>query len=191
MDVARHLSRQAGVAGVLSACYYTLFGTVNDAYVIAAVALWKRWQRGQGLVPLWLDSLCDSSLVFPAALALGLSYLAWRWTQYSKPTTSGEAAGPLKPLLFPCQTTHTRLFPKKHSFKYSYLMVGIPVGWEGDSGGMIATGPPGIARKGWYQVHSADYLERGSGHLTLREKLDTYLTSQVRPFPVITGFLVN
>ncbi|KAI0170614.1 hypothetical protein BJ166DRAFT_199420 [Pestalotiopsis sp. NC0098] len=192
MDVARHLFQQAGVAGVLSACYYTLFGTVNDAYIIATVALWKRWRRGQGLVPPWLDSLCDRSLIFPAALALGLSYLTWRWTQYSKTTTSGEAAGPLKPLLFPCQTTHARLFPKKHSFKYSYLMVGIPVGWEGDSGGMIATGPPGIARRGWYQVHSADYLERGSGHLTLREKLDAYLTSQgIEPSQYPFAYLVT
>ncbi|KAL8910450.1 MAG: hypothetical protein Q9171_004244 [Xanthocarpia ochracea] len=36
----------------------------------------------------------------------------------------------MKPLLFPSKTSHTRLFPKKHSFTYSYLLVGIPVGWR-------------------------------------------------------------
>ena len=89
-------------------------------------------------------------------------------------------AGPGKVLLFPCTTTHSRMFPEKNSFSYSYLVVGIPVGWEGNAGGMVSVGGQGSpASKGWYHVNAADYLERGSGHLGLRGKLDKYLRSQV------------
>lgn len=87
--------------------------------------------------------------------------------------------GPGRPLLFPCKTTHTRFFPKKHSFEYSYLLVGIPIGWTGTAGGMISNDGNGTGVKGWYNVNAADYLERGDGHIGLRGKLDAYLKSQV------------
>lgn len=86
-----------------------------------------------------------------------------------------------KPMLFPCTTTHTRKFPEKHSFVYSYLVVGIPVGWSGVSGGgMISMTAPGELavekqRKGWFHVDAGDYLERGSSHLGLRGKMDAHL----------------
>lgn len=96
-----------------------------------------------------------------------------------------------KSMLFPCQTTHTRIFPKKHSFSYSYLLVGIPVGWKGSTGGMISSDveldltpwyrrilslKPGGA---WYTVNGDDYLARGHVEGGLRGKLDGYLLSQV------------
>lgn len=92
--------------------------------------------------------------------------------------------GPGKPLLFPCITTHTRLVPKMHSFVYSYLVVGVPVGWTGVCGGMISVAGEGPAvdrkreQKGWYHIDAGDYLERGNGHLGLRGKLDAHLLSQ-------------
>ncbi|WQF88714.1 hypothetical protein CDEST_13728 [Colletotrichum destructivum] len=96
---------------------------------------------------------------------------------------------PARPLLIPCTTTHRRTFPEKHAFTYSYLVVGIPVGWRGTYAGMVSSGveapswtscfslapKPG---KGWFDVNPADYLERGNGHLGLRGKLDAYLESQ-------------
>lgn len=90
-------------------------------------------------------------------------------------------------LLFPCKTTHTRTFPKRHSFEYSYLVVGIPVGWEGISGGLVSCSSTKSSwfcksTKGWFHVDPADYLERGNGQLGLRGKLDAYLKSQVRVF---------
>ncbi|KAL8418063.1 hypothetical protein RB594_001610 [Gaeumannomyces avenae] len=100
-----------------------------------------------------------------------------------------KQSGPGKPLLFPSRTTHSRMFPKKHSFSYSYLVVGIPVGWSGASGGLISADLPPSPKwlswlwpgtgvtKGWYHVDAADYLERGNGHLGLRGKLDAYLAS--------------
>lgn len=97
-----------------------------------------------------------------------------------------------KVLFFPCRTTHARLFPKKHSFSHSYLVVGIPVGWEGTAGGLVSSGiqeqNDGLlswlslgltSKKAWYDVNAADYLERGRGHLGLRGKLDEFLKTQV------------
>ncbi|KAK6437318.1 hypothetical protein LTR95_006494 [Oleoguttula sp. CCFEE 5521] len=81
----------------------------------------------------------------------------------------------LPPLLIPSKTTHTRLFPKKHSFDYSYLLVGIPVGSSGRlSNALSVDGSP----PAWFDVRSADYLNRGDSHLTLANKLKSYLHTQ-------------
>lgn len=100
-------------------------------------------------------------------------------------TSTTKWTGPGKVLLFPCKTTHSRLFPKKHSFAYSYLVVGIPVGWEGVSGGLVSSSS---MKRSWsslsttcrFRVDAADHLERGDAHLGLRGKLDAYLKSEVR-----------
>lgn len=101
------------------------------------------------------------------------------------PSNTSPWTGPGNVLLIPGLTTHTRLFPKKHSFNYSYLVVGIPVGWEGISGGMVSSYSNkhswlSFARKGWYHIDPEDYLDRGNRELGLRGKLDAYLKSQVR-----------
>lgn len=82
----------------------------------------------------------------------------------------------LKPNLFPCRTTHTRMFPTKHSFSYSYLMVGVPIGWNG-SNAMLSTDAAG-EQNSWFKVHSDDYLARGHHDGGLAGKLRAYLTSQ-------------
>lgn len=112
------------------------------------------------------------------------------WT--SPPAAKWDGFG--KVLLFPCQTTHSRLFPKKHSFAYSYLVVGIPVGWEGVAGGLVSAGvtenegslisswfslKPTLKRA-WFDTNAGDYLERGKSRLGLRGKLDEFLRTQVR-----------
>ncbi len=96
--------------------------------------------------------------------------------------------GPGKVLLFPCQTSHARKFPQKHSFTYSYVTVGIPVGFAGNAGGMVsveAASTPGFpswlsltSPSAWFTVDAGDYLERGNSELRLRGKLDAYLRSQ-------------
>ena len=91
----------------------------------------------------------------------------------------------LKPVLFPCRTSHTRLFPQKHSFSYSYLFVGIPVGWRGWVSSLLTADLKTLPRRGrkpkngWFNVDSADYLARGDSMHGLRGKLDTYLETQV------------
>lgn len=99
----------------------------------------------------------------------------------------------LQPLLFPARTTHTRFFPQKHSFSYSYLLVGIPVGWRGALRSYLAVDLPldcplswrGLSRS-WFSVNADDYLERGSEKLGLQGKLHSYLKSQVGRFSLLS-----
>lgn len=110
------------------------------------------------------------------------------------PVENGPAQFP-EPLIFPCRTTHTRLFPKKHSFSYSYLYVGIPIGWQGSINNVLSADVealtdasndrdqrPRTDNRAWLSVEGRDYLNRGSAHLGLRGKLEEYLTSQARHF---------
>ena len=89
----------------------------------------------------------------------------------------------LPPLLIPSRTTHTRIFPKKHSFVYSYFYVGIPVGWRGCAGSALSADidilPGSGGRRGWFNVDASDYLERGPHQKGLEGKLRSYLHSQV------------
>lgn len=103
--------------------------------------------------------------------------------------------GPGKVLLFPCRTWHVRMRPRLHFFSYPYLTVGIPVGFEGNSGGLVSVGcqdKQGFSTwllswlslcprltKGWFTVDASDYLERGGSKLGLRGKLNQYLRQQV------------
>ncbi|KAI1142481.1 hypothetical protein F5Y05DRAFT_402294 [Hypoxylon sp. FL0543] len=139
---------------VIALCYYLVFGTLGDAILLAAWFLWTKRSLVLGLIEVGYTEIS----VIVAALSV--------WD------------GPGRPLLFPCRTTHARLFPKKHSFVYSYLLVGIPVGWTGAAGGMISNDEHGTRASGWYKIDAADYLERGGGHLGLRGKLSAYLESQ-------------
>lgn len=153
------------------------------------------------------DSPHAKQLLFTLFVALGWLpehtqawFLGFGWTviQYALSTlvifqvarcllatrSTAKWTGHGRVLLFPSKTTHSRLFPKKHSFVYSYLVVGIPVGWEGVSGGMVSLSSseqPWFSRlrRGWFHVDPADYLHRGDRHLGLRGKLDAYLRSQV------------
>lgn len=99
-----------------------------------------------------------------------------------------DARSTMKPLLFPCQTSHTRLFPKKHSFSYSYLFVGIPVGWRGYVSTVLSADLKTLPwshckpENCWFNVDAADYLARGENLHGLQGKLDEYLESQVGYF---------
>lgn len=107
----------------------------------------------------------------------------WGTFKSSRCTSSDEVS------LYPCRTTHSRLSPKKHTFSYSYLLVGVPVSFEGNAGGMVSVQAkvrPGRLswflagfKEGWFTIDAEDYLERGKPELTLREKLDRYLFNQV------------
>jgi hypothetical protein len=83
-----------------------------------------------------------------------------------------------EPLILPCRTSHSRTFPKKHGFSYSYLQVSVPVGFEGRSRSMLSVGTS--VKKAWFHIQATDYLNRSSLDQTLKEKLSVYLESQVR-----------
>lgn len=95
-------------------------------------------------------------------------------------TAKDQRVGGDHPWILPSRTTHTRMFPKKHSFAYSYLQVSIPVSFEGRCGSLISVGD--VERKGWLHVQGSDYLDRSSSETTLEGKLSEYLQSQVREF---------
>ena len=101
-------------------------------------------------------------------------------------TNAGAEKGQWSPMqlpLFPCRTTHTRLFPTKHSFSYFYLYVGIPIGWYGNTGAMLSadTRSPTLdcqrKRRTWFSVEAEDYLERGGHPDGLLGKLRDFLKS--------------
>jgi DUF1365 family protein len=91
----------------------------------------------------------------------------------------------LPPLLLPGRTTHTRMFPEKHSFGYSYFSVGVPVGFKGCAGSMLSTNldilPPAARRKGWFNVNASDYLYRGGAEHGLEARLRCYLRGEGVP----------
>jgi len=95
-----------------------------------------------------------------------------------------DSFSPLRPLLFPCRTSHSRFFPKKHSFSYSYLFVGIPVGWRGSIQNLLSADLESLPWDGgkpedtWYSVDPSDYLDRSDNVHGLKGKLDAYLESQ-------------
>lgn len=89
----------------------------------------------------------------------------------------------LPPLLLPGRTTHSRMFPQKHSFAYSYFSVGVPVNFKGCAGSMLSTNlellPLGERRKGWFNVNAWDYLYRGGEERGLEARLRCYLRGEV------------
>jgi Protein of unknown function (DUF1365) len=169
--------------------YYSLFGGWLDTVLLLAFSLWRQRAPILDCLPLDRDSLQSVALALPGFV---LGFVIFQLLRLLVATQDGPRwNGTAKPLLIPCRTTHERLFPTKHAFSYSYLMVGIPIGWVGSAGGMLSTeikNESGIlswfsfrpaVRKAWYDVDPAGYLERGSSHLGLRGKLDAYLKSQV------------
>ena len=91
----------------------------------------------------------------------------------------------LPPLLIPGRTTHTRMFPERHYFDYSYLSVGVPVGWTGCAGSALSADVDHLdhfsaskRKRGWFNVDAKDYLSR-DGHDCLEHKLKHYLQDQV------------
>ena len=93
-----------------------------------------------------------------------------------------------KPKIFPCQTKHARMFPKRHSFEYSYLQCGfpiIPAGVTAD-GTEVGIGQDRQLGSWWLRVKAEDYLKRGNGALGFYGKLKLYLREQVCSFDSLT-----
>ncbi|ORY08338.1 hypothetical protein BCR34DRAFT_589999 [Clohesyomyces aquaticus] len=86
----------------------------------------------------------------------------------------------LKPLLFPCKTTHARTFPKRHAFAYSYLLYGIPVIPSSAklNNPEISSRTDKVQGKWWLHVRAEDYLGRGHRELGFFEKLKMTLRDE-------------
>jgi DUF1365 family protein len=85
-----------------------------------------------------------------------------------------------KARIFPCHTTHARMFPKRHAFAYSYLQCGFPVVPSGItySGIEFPSGKDQEFGTWWLRVRAEDYLERGDGAKGFYWKLKAYLRAQ-------------
>jgi DUF1365 family protein len=172
----------------------------TDCYALVMLYAWisrkdlllfglKRWKECgnllngfDGLLVVYVTGIA-LSIAIPLAL-LGQS--SWR----NGKTTSGELPEyhsrvefdleVPKARIFPCQTTHARMFPKRHTFAYSYLQCGFPIVPSGVkySGFEFATGEDRVLGKWWLRVRAEDYLARGFGENGFYWKLKTYLQSQ-------------
>lgn len=120
-----------------------------------------------------------------AVLAVFAGIIVARGRQLEDETqgsTPEEREDLLPALIIPSRTTHSRIFPQKHSFSYSYLYVGIPVGLHGRVGSSLSAdvhlSPAAERQYGWFDVNSVAYLERDGSGLGLKDKLSKYLRSQ-------------
>lgn len=170
-------------SGPLDATILAAFYSVRHRHNLPQLAArLERFAASVGSIPALKPALCVSAISFLAFHVL--------WRIFAK-TGAPQWDGPGKVLIFPSRTTHMRLFPKKHHFSYSYLVVGIPVGWEGSIAGLLSVGveaswglsswftPSSWLQKGWFTVDVRDFFERGHSSTGLRGKLETYLKTQV------------
>ncbi|KAI5811655.1 hypothetical protein DFH27DRAFT_534524 [Peziza echinospora] len=79
-----------------------------------------------------------------------------------------------QPHFYHCLTKHSRFTPQKHSFQYSYLLVGFPISWTGSEGKIFSV-RQSSGKLPWtfFSVNSEDYINRGKE--SLHEKLEEYL----------------
>ncbi|RNJ53866.1 hypothetical protein D7B24_001274 [Verticillium nonalfalfae] len=182
------IAYEALLGGWLDVALILVFTAWREAalirYAIIAVGSSLLNNHVTWLVVFW-PYIKQLAIISFAFLVLG----SWLHGTPAKQTTW---AGLGKPLLIPAKTTHRRTFPAKHGFSYSYLVVGVPVGWTGSAGGMVSSGTELDSSGGgnaiswlrakthgtcaWFHVNEADHLGREPG--TLETKLHNYLKSQ-------------
>ena len=169
-----------------------MFGRSLDIVLLLFFVLTRNRSTFQGYFNAYLDPTIVIDIA-KATVSLFTLLQILRYFSSLQATSSSTYGLPVKPMFFPCRTSHTRLFPKKHTFSYSYLLVGIPVGWKGSAGGMLSgdderklapwysrvlSRNPGSA---WFTVNGDDHLERSHVPDGLQGKLRNYLQSQACP----------
>jgi hypothetical protein len=171
-------------------CLVVGLGTRFELFLVASVALYRGWNEVRELTGIHIETALISRILQFGVVMFSVLQVIRSVVTLSY-TTPNTADFPAKPLFFPCETSHKRLFPQKNAFKYSYLLTGIPVGWKGTSGGMISAdvdkdGRPWYLRMlslkpsgSWWSVHGDNYMGRGSVEDGLRGKLDQYLREEV------------
>jgi hypothetical protein len=157
-----------------------------DVVLFCFFALLRNW----AFVKLYIDPSVVIGLLKGGAALFAIAQLLRYVICLNEPSSNSDEF-PNKPMIFPCRTSHTRLAPKTHSFSYSYLWVGVPVGWKGSVGGLLSSDDsrhvsPWYLRLlslkssgAWHTVNGDDYLGRGHVDGGLKRKLHNYLQSQV------------
>jgi hypothetical protein len=173
---------QAGLG--VSVGYLATFGGLLDMLLVFGILAWFNLNS---LAIVWHNWELTSYLSTAIGLLTVLITLS-RCASSILGKSSFSQTGPARPLFVPARTTHRRIFPEKHTFSYSYLLTGVPVGPSGNTNGLISVDarsslPRWISvlwsSKAWFDVSSDDYLQRGHDHGGLRGKLEKFLISQV------------
>jgi hypothetical protein len=116
--------------------------------------------------------------VFFILLCFWLLYIRHStWDHQEDATTSFSLQ---KPFILPGQISHTRLFPKYHTFMYPYLMVAVPVR-SCPSNWLLSIDSAAKSwwSRGWLRVEPQDHLGRGD-ETSLSQKLNNFIQAQVR-----------
>ena len=150
----------------------------------------KRWDDSQD----WsiIAASWTSNLAFTVMIVLTLTGLHF-WGGFGKNGKAAEKAlnsmrkwtlACPRPMIFPCRTTHARMFPERHAFGYSYLQCGYPIVPAGTTatGDDVSDGRDRRLGNWWLRVSADDYLERGNGTLGFYGKLRQFLRNQVSVF---------
>lgn len=173
--------------GILPLAMVYGLASTTDFILLFSLVFFRNWKAAYSILQFY--SLHIDFRILSAILIVPAVTQTARWLMKRPETNIKQSAEGPKPLFFPSRTTHTRLFPKKHSFSYSYLLVGIPVGWQGSVGGMLSAdqgthrtrgGPEsGPSGRSWFTVDAGDYLDRGNRQHGLDGKLRKFIRSQV------------
>jgi hypothetical protein len=150
----------------------------QDLLIFGAVCSWRVWKI-LGFASLALELLFPKdrfSIFINAATSILVILSLFSMSLSSEDEQDWNHTGH-HPVILPCRTTHSRFFPEKHSFSYSYLQVSIPVEFEGRCGNLVSVGE--VKRNAWLHVQASDYLDRSSKETNLKVKLTEYLLSQV------------
>lgn len=137
----------------------------------------------------WTVSSHLHSQPFLSAVVIASTIVLWFFLQQPNVDVRETEAGHEEKLseanlqvrLFKCRTTHRRLFPAKHSFSYSYFMVGVPICWRNSHRNLLATNAvthSQLLQKTGFTMHADDYLARGQHEQGLVGKLNDYLQTQ-------------
>ncbi len=90
-----------------------------------------------------------------------------------------------KPIIYPCDVSHTRTSPFKDKFLLSTLYCGIPVGLHACYSPILSVDEqPHLATgwqlpRAWFNMRSQDFASRGQSHLSVSQKLREYLLGEV------------
>jgi hypothetical protein len=168
-----------------------IFGIVNTLVLKRELlqAVRKRWDAWYGIG--WIEGMSFPVILSGAVAGAVLGVLVQR--RYGSKASVASISGELlegterwvldhpKSWIFPCRTTHARMFPKRHAFGYSYLLCGFPVvpAATTSDGADVGDGMDRVMGRWWLKVRAEDYLARGNGALGFYGKLKAYMREQV------------
>jgi len=166
----------------------------TDCWTFAIIAGWLVKEQLKDLLRKSWGLSCDtvgSSMVVLALMTVPLALLGFRTLGFRTHRRSGNDTSideiprdinkwilqHPKAKIFPCETKHARMFPKRHAFEYSYLQCGFPItpGGVTSDGRDVATGVDQKIGSWWLRVRAADYLSRGNSRLGFYGKLQVFM----------------